>query len=442
MVITRFSPSPTGYIHVGNVRTAIVNYLFTKKNHGKMILRFDDTDLKRTKNEYSDAIIEDLKWLGLEWDAFYKQSDKLDYYQKVRDKLLEDGYIYPCFETEDELGLKRKIQLQRGVPPIYDRAALNLNKAEIAQKIANGEQPYYRFKLDDKEVSWQDGIKGKISFKERAFSDPVIYRADGSPTYSFCSVIDDIDFKITDVIRGEDHISNTAVQIQIFRALTNNLPNFHHLSLLKTKDSEISKRDGGFDIRSLRAKGIDANTIMSLLARIGTSDNIEAYKNYSGLVDSFAMKKFSQSAIIYNEADLFNLNRKLVVQKNFHEIKDILLDLKIAIDEKFWLLIRENIKDYNEIKDWQEIFRGDFVSELSNEDRDFLQIAAKLLPKDLTLEEFKIWIKKISDQTGRKGKILYHPLRIALTGQESGPELSKIIPLLGYDIVKKRLNGE
>lgn len=441
MVITRFSPSPTGYIHVGNVRTVIVNYLFTQKHQGKMILRMDDTDPKRSKSEFTEAIIQDLKWLSLDWDEFYKQSDKLAYYAEVRDKLLAEGFIYPCFETEAELGLKRKTQLQRGVPPIYDRAALKLSEEQIKSRISAGEQPYYRFKLDDKEVTWTDGIKGKISFKERAFSDPVIYRADGSPTYSFCSVIDDIDYKVTDIIRGEDHISNTAVQIQIFRALTNKLPNFHHLALLKTKDSEISKRDGGFDIRTLRNKGIDAAAIISLLARIGTSENIEPFTNYENLITSFAMSKFSQSAIIYNEKDLYNLNHKIIAKRSFAEVKTILQDLNIEVNEDLWLSIRENINDYIEVKAWQEILQGNFSVKLSEEDQVFLKIAADLLPQTLNIAEFKIWVKKISEQTGRRGKSLYHPIRLALTGQDSGPELSKIINLLGYKIVKERLNG-
>ncbi|MBT4879063.1 MAG: glutamate--tRNA ligase [Alphaproteobacteria bacterium] len=441
MIITRFSPSPTGYIHVGNVRTAIVNYLFTKKHNGKMILRMDDTDPKRSKAEYTDAIIADLKWLGLNWDEFYKQSDKLTYYTKVRDKLIKDGFIYPCFETEEELGLKRKTQLQRGVPPIYDREALNLSKSEIEQKISNGEKPYFRFKLDDKKISWHDGVKGEISFKERAFSDPVVFRADNSPTYTFCSVIDDIELNITDIIRGEDHISNTAVQIQIFRSLTDKLPNFHHLSLLKTKETEISKRDGGFDVRSLKNQGVDAAAITSLLARIGTSDNVEALTDYKDLIAEFDISKFSQSAIIYNEKDLVNLNRKILAKRNFSEVKNILTDLNIDISENFWLSIRENINDYSEIEVWQKIFQSNFNTEIIAADKEFLSLAANFLPEDLNVDEFKLWIKRLSKQTGRKGKELYHPIRTAITGQDSGPELSKIIPLLGYEEVKKRLNG-
>ena len=441
MIITRFSPSPTGYIHVGNVRTAIVNYLFTKKHNGKMILRMDDTDPKRSKAEYTDAIIADLKWLGLNWDEFYKQSDKLTYYTKVRDKLIKDGFIYPCFETEEELGLKRKTQLQRGVPPIYDREALNLSKSEIEQKISNGEKTYFRFKLDDKKISWHDGVKGEISFKERAFSDPVVFRADNSPTYTFCSVIDDIELNITDIIRGEDHISNTAVQIQIFRSLTDKLPNFHHLSLLKTKETEISKRDGGFDVRSLKNQGVDAAAITSLLARIGTSDNVEALTDYKDLIAEFDISKFSQSAIIYNEKDLVNLNRKILAKRNFSEVKNILTDLNIDISENFWLSIRENINDYSEIEVWQKIFQSNFNTEIIAADKEFLSLAANFLPEDLNVDEFKLWIKRLSKQTGRKGKELYHPIRTAITGQDSGPELSKIIPLLGYEEVKKRLNG-
>jgi len=441
MAITRFSPSPTGYIHVGNIRTALVNYLFTQKIGGKLILRMDDTDPKRSKQEYTDAIVNDIKWLGIEWDEFYKQSDKLDYYNEVKEKLVKDGYVYPCFETEEELGLKRKTQLQRGVPPIYDRTSLNLTEEEKQAKLDAGIVPHFRFKLDDDEVTWEDGVRGNVSFKKRAFSDPVVFRADGSPTYTFCSVIDDIDLEITDIIRGEDHISNTAVQIQIFRSLTDKLPNFHHLSLLKTKEGEISKREGGFDVRALRRNGIDPAAITSLLARLGTSDNVEAYTGYQELIEAFAMSKFSHSAIIYDEKDLLNLNRKIIAHRDFAEAKTHLEALNINIDESFWLSVRENVNTYLDVADWDEIFHKEFHADIDAADRDFLKQAAEILPDDISNDNFKDWIKEITNKTGRKGRDLYHPLRVALTGKESGPELSKIVPLLGVEQVKERLNG-
>ena len=440
MTITRFSPSPTGQLHVGNIRTALINYLFTKKINGKFLLRIDDTDLKRSKSAYSEQIITDLQWSNINWDDSFKQSNRLDYYALQKEKLLKEGKIYVCFESEEELNIKRKIQLAQNLPPIYDRAALKLSEDEISQKIANGEKPYYRFLLDSDEVSWHDGIRGNITFKANAFSDPVVVRADNSPTYTFCSVLDDIEYKITDIIRGEDHISNTAVQIKMFRALGAAIPNFHHLSLLKTKSGEMSKRLGGFDIKSLRDKGIDAMSINSLLAKLGTSDNVIACNEIDALIENFSIDKFSSGAINYNEKDLLNLNRKIISQKNYNDITEILKALNIGkISQEFWFSIQENVTTYLDIKQWQEIFASDFNANITSSDQEFFVIAAELLPNPVTIDNFKIWIQEIIQKTGRKGKELYHPLRIALTNQENGPELSKIVPLLGYQIVTQRL---
>jgi len=439
MVIVRFSPSPTGNIHVGNVRTALINYLFAKKNNGKFILRMDDTDPKRSDKKFTENIKNDLAWLGVSWDEFYNQSDKLEYYNKIKQDLISKKIIYPCFESEEELNLKRKAQLARGVPPIYDRSSLKLDSAEIEAKIAKGIKPHFRFKLDDNEVSWNDGVRGKIIFKERAFSDPVIFRADGSPTYTFCSVIDDIDHQITDIIRGEDHISNTAVQIQIFRSLTKNLPNFHHLSLLKTKDAEISKRIGGFEISSLRDEGIDPFAINSLLCRLGSSDNVEAYKDFSQLIESFSINKFSKSAVLYNIKDLYKINHKIIAQRELSEVNKITGQAN-DIDQKFWQLIRENLNSYNEIKDWYKIINEKPAIKFSDSDKELLNIAHNLFSEQISLENFKDWIMEISKQSGKKGKDLYHPLRLALTGKDSGPELSKIVATLDFSKVKERLN--
>jgi glutamyl-tRNA synthetase len=439
MVIARFSPSPTGNIHVGNVRTALINYLFVKKNKGKFILRMDDTDPKRSDEKFAANIKADLTWLGVEWHEFYKQSDKLAYYNKIKQELISKKIIYPCFESEEELNLKRKSQLSRGAPPIYDRASLNLNDKEVAQQISNGIDPHYRFKLDEKEISWYDGVRGKIIFKERAFSDPVVFRADGSPTYTFCSVIDDIDYNITDIIRGEDHISNTAVQIQIFRSLTNKLPNFHHLSLLKTKDAEISKRIGGFEISALREEGVDPFAINSLLTRLGTSDNIEACTNFTKLIEDFSIDKFSKSAVLYNVHDLYKLNHKIIAKREFAELKNI-TDKANIINQEFWNLIKENLNSYNEIEEWFKIINNKPKIKFLPEEREVLLHAKSLITEDLIRGNLKEWVNKISKKTGKKGKELYHPIRLALTGKDSGPELSKIIPILGLKNITERLD--
>ncbi len=433
-VITRFSPSPTGDIHIGNVRTALINYLWTKKKEGKFLLRMDDTDPKRSKKEWTENIKEDLLWLSISWDEFYQQSDKLEFYNQKKKELVKIGKIYPCFETEKELSFKRKIQLSQKITPIYDRDSLKLSKEKQEEKIKQGIKPYYRFLLDDNVVSWEDGVKGMIFFKKRAFSDPVVFRADGSPTYTFCSVIDDIDYNITDVIRGEDHISNTAVQIQIFRSLTDKLPNFHHLSLLKTKESGISKRYGGFSVRELREQGIDPMAINSLLSRMGSSLNIDPCSSMQEVEKDFAMKNFSSSAVLYNTKDVFLLNRKILAKKSFFEAKKHFTD---DITEEFWNSIRENIISYNDIKEWYDIFYKEIKTTINPEERAFIKIVADNLPEDIS--DFKLWIKDIIVKTGKKGRELYHPLRIALTGKEQGPELSKIVPLLGRHIILNRL---
>jgi glutamyl-tRNA synthetase len=440
MTITRFSPSPTGYLHLGNVRTALINFLFTQNRKGKLILRMDDTDFTRSKEEYTDGIKEDLTWLGIKWDEFAKQSDNLDRYEEVRKKLESEGKIYPCFESEEELQMQRKIQTSRGIPPIYERGSLNLTKEQIQEKIDQGIKPYYRFLLNDEPTTWKDGVRGEINFTSRSFSDPVVVRTNGAPTYTFCSVIDDIDHKITDIIRGEDHITNTAVQIQIFKSLTKKLPKFYHLSLLKTKTQEMSKRVGGFEIKSLREEGVDPMAINSFLANLGTSNNITAHTKMEDLYNHFSFQKFSHGAVNYMQEDLLNLNHKLLAKRELSQIKPFLDDLKIGeISNDFWDLVKANIDNYKEIPKWQEIFEDDYKITPQESEKDFLKTAADLLPKEITSENFKDWVKEISVKTGKKGKELYHPLRLAITNYDSGPELSKITMLLGSEKVRQRL---
>ena len=267
-IITRFAPSPTGFLHVGNSRTALINWLYARKNHGKFILRIDDTDLTRSTEEYKNAIIRDLKWLGLEWDESFNQNSRLDYYKKAKKILLESGRLYACYETQEELAIKRKLQLSRGLPPIYDRASLKLTKEQIDNYEQSGRKPHYRFLIQDSEIKWQDMVKGVISYQGSNLSDPIIIRADGTMTYMLCSTIDDIDYEISHIIRGEDHVSNTAIQIQMFEAFGAEIPLFGHLSLVKTKDDKISKREGGFEISALRDKeNLEAMAINSFFSK-------------------------------------------------------------------------------------------------------------------------------------------------------------------------------
>lgn len=427
-IITRFAPSPTGYLHVGNIRTALVNWLFTNKMGGQFMLRIDDTDLERSEDRYREAAFEDMKWLGLEWDVSVRQIERIARYEEAKQKLIQDGRLYPCYETQEELEIKRKIALSQGKPPIYDRAALK--NAPIA-----GKKPHWRFLLNHEEIKWHDIIRGDTSFHGRNLSDPILIREDGSMTYILSSVVDDIDFEISHIIRGEDHVTNTAIQIQIFEALGGKSPEFAHLALLKTKESGISKRDGGFDIISLRESGIEAMAITSLLAHLGSSHAIEPYNSLEELVRQFDISAFGRSLANYDEEDLLRLNKKLLHIMPYNSAR---LD---NIDENFWNDVKGNLNKFDEIKDWWRIC-NDAISPIAD-DHDFLMQSAKLLPDgnwdDKTWNE---WVARIKDITGRKGKELFMPIRKALTAQEQGPELHKLLPLIGRDKVIKRLKGE
>ena len=324
--LCRFAPSPTGYLHVGNIRTAIINYLFAIKTGGDFILRFDDTDVERTKDQYAEMILKDMEWLGLKYNKLIKQSNRLDLYKKAKDHLIKTGRLYECYESQAELNLQRKAATASGQPPVYNRASLNLTNEQKKNYQDQGIRPYYRFLLEDKIVTWDDRIKGRIAYEGRHFSDPVLVRENDIPTYTFCSVVDDFDLNITDIIRGEDHITNTAIQIQIFEALKDLypdslIPNFSHLALIKAKDAKISKREGGFDIKSLRQDGFEALTIINLLAQIGTSESIKIYDHIDTLVKDFDFSKFSKSATNYDLGELETINQKLLTITDFEQIQ-------------------------------------------------------------------------------------------------------------------------
>lgn len=441
-IICRFAPSPTGFLHVGNIRAAIINYLFAIKNNGEFLLRFDDTDLKRTKEEYKDAILQDLKWLNINHQSLISQNSRLDIYQKAKEKLILEGKLYECFETDEELKFQRKAQITSGMRPIYDRAALNLTNEQKENYKKQGLKPYYRFLIDDNDVIWQDAVKGEIKFSGRHFSDPVLIRADGSPTYTFCSVIDDIEFGITDIIRGEDHITNTAIQIKIFQAFNAKLPNFAHLALIKANEGKISKRIGGFDIKSLREENIEPMAIINLLSQIGTSNNIAIYNNINDLVDNFDLSKFSKSATKYNLDEVLNLNEKIIQKSDFTYISQRLKDggYNFDITEDFWLKIRNNISNLSEIESWWNICKTNIRYNNDVNDHDFLKESSKLLPQNLNSPDlWQEWILKIKNSSDRKGKDLFMPLRKAITGLEHGPELKYIITLIDREEIIKRL---
>ncbi len=434
----RFAPSPTGFLHVGNVRTALINWLYAHKTGGTFLLRIDDTDKERSEARFEDAIKEDLQWLGLTWDETMRQSDRFARYEEAKQELIANGRLYPCYETADELEVRRKLQVSRGKPPVYDRAALKLTDAEKAAFEAEGRTPHYRFLLNDEDVVWQDLIRGEVKFGGQFASDPVLIRADGVPLFTFSTVVDDHDTGITHVIRGEDHVSNSAVQVQIFEALGYNIPQFAHMALLVMKEGKLSKRSGGGDIRSLREKAVFPLAVNSLLAKMGTSDAIELAEDMASLAEAFDFGKMGRAAANYDEEELLRLNTKLLHDLPLSEVKD---KLEIEIDEDFWQQVRANLHSLAEVKDWWELVHQPITPVI--EDAEYGRIAAECLPEgEWNEQSWQEFTNAVKDKTGRKGKELFMPLRLALTARTDGPELPKVFTLLGREKARKRLLGE
>ncbi len=442
MEITRFAPSPTGFLHVGNLRTAIISWLVAKSTNGKFILRIDDTDIERSKLEYEESIIEDLQWMGLFWDRLEHQSKRFDIYEQAKQKLITAGRLYPCYETPEELELKKKILINRGLPPIYDREALSLSEAQKQKFTAEGRTPHWRFKLQDETITWNDGVRGFIHFEAKNLSDPIFIRNDGSLTYSIASVVDDIDFGITHIVRGEDHISNSAIHIQIFEALGAKFPKFSHVSLLKTKERNLSKRDGGFDVKSLRQQGILPIVILSYLSKLGSADAIHYEESVEKVIQNFALEKFSKSTCTYSPEDLTRLNQSYIHNMEYKEAQIYLADSGLQhITAEFWYSIRGNISNISETALWWKICTQAITPVI--EDIDYTKKISLLLPEgELTSATWSIWINTIKDTTNKKGPALFMPIRLALTGQHDGPELSNILALIGRDKAIQRLNGK
>ncbi|MFM6972134.1 MAG: glutamate--tRNA ligase [Alphaproteobacteria bacterium] len=444
----RFAPSPTGFLHVGNIRIAIINYLFAKKTNGEFLLRFDDTDSSRVEKEYSEMIFTDMNWLGLKYDNFFKESDRLARYEQAKNQLIANGKLYECFETAEELNLQRKSQNASGVSPIYNRASLKLTQEQKNELRNKGLKPHYRFLLNDSLTSWDDKIKGKITYEGRHFSDPILIRQEdesgfGIPTYTFCSVVDDIDYGITDIIRGEDHITNTAIQIQIFEALNAKAPNFAHLALVKASEGKISKREGGFDIKTLRNQGYEAMSIISLLSQIGTSQNINITDNFNDLIANFGFERFSKSSTNYDILELNNINQKLLQIVSFEYIQTRFkeLNLKYNISQELWEMCKSNINFIHEIEGWAEIFNEKFRYKNAENDQEFLHNCLKVLPDETKNDNsWQIWLDEIKKISNRKGKDLFMPIRLALTGKENGPELKFVIKYLDRNEIIQRLS--
>lgn len=438
----RFAPSPTGYLHIGNVRTALVNWLFARKNGGAFLLRSDDTDKERSSSDYEQAIEEDLKWLGLEWDEFARQSDRNDRYEIAKQKLIKDGRLYPCYESQEELEVKRKMQLSRGLPPIYDRAALKLSAAEQAELEAKGVKAHWRLKLVAGDIMWEDIVRGHVKYQAAHLSDPILFREDGVPTYTMSSVVDDAELGISHIIRGEDHVTNTAAQIQLFEAIGAKVPTFAHLALIKTKEGGMSKREGGYDIRSLRKEGIEAMTICSLLARLGTSEPVEACDNLAELAGKFDLAHFGRAPANYDRQELDRLNAKIVAHMDFKVVQPRLIALGLnKVDANFWNVIRQNITVVEDAAEWWRMCKEVITPTIT--DADFAASAAELLPAGQWDENtWQQWVGVVKEKTGRKGKDLFMPLRLALTGREHGPDLKDVLPMIGPEKTRQRLLGK
>ena len=436
--VVRFAPSPTGLLHAGNVRAALFNWLFAKRHGGTFILRLDDTDRARSKPEYEAAIERDLLWLGLDWARRERQSERLPHYDAARDALIAAGRLYPCYETPEELEFRRKRLLAQGRPPVYDRAALKLSAADRARLEGEGRRPHWRFKLTPEEVRWNDLVRGPQHIDEASQSDPVLVRADGSYLYSFTSVVDDAAFGITHVIRGEDHVTNSGAQIQIFRALGAAVPDFAHLPLLvDAAGGGLSKRTGSVSVADLRGRGIEALAVSAMLARLGTADPVEPVTSLDALVATVDFARVGRAAARFSEEELAHLSARTLHILPYVAVRD---RLPPHVDEAFWLAVRGNLATLADATSWAEVVTGPLAPVL--EDVIFLGEAAARLPAEPWSEAtWKEWTQAVSTATERKGRALFHPLRLALTARETGPEMARLLPLIGRAKAAARLKG-
>jgi len=460
-VRVRFAPSPTGRLHLGNARIALINYLFARHAGGAFVLRVDDTDRERSRDEFTDAIRADLEWLGLDWDEEFHQSARLDRYHRAMERLKATFRAYPCYESADELERKRKRQLGQGKPPIYDRAALSLSPEERERLEAEGSKPHWRFMLEPGEVEWNDLVRGPCRYRSAHLSDPVLMREDGVPLYTLTSVVDDIEFGISHVIRGEDHVTNTVPQIDLFRALHAAPPLFAHLPLMVDAQGKgLSKRLESLTLEALRNQGIEAMAINWLLGREGTIDIAEPPQTLSELVDRFitaweaiepardvaamveakALGHLGEGKMRFDPAELDHLNARLLHAMSFARAQPRLQALGLAADEPFWLAVRGNLKRLADVEDWWAVCRAQVTPAV--EDPDYARLAATLLPPEpWGADTWRDWTQAVGRAAGRKGRDLYHPLRLALTGRGDGPELAALLPLIGRARAAARLEG-
>lgn len=436
--IVRFAPSPTGLLHVGNIRAALFNWLFARRHGGTFILRLDDTDRQRSRPEFETAIERDLAWLGLDWARKEKQSDRLAHYDAARDRLIASGRLYPCYETPEELEFRRKRLLAQGRPPVYDRAALRLSDADRTRLEGEGRRPHWRFKLASEEVRWDDLVRGPQHIDEASQSDPVLVRADGTYLYSFTSVVDDIAFGITHVIRGEDHVTNSGAQIQMFGALDAAVPAFGHLPLLvDATGGSLSKRTGALAVADLRERGTEALALCALLARLGTADPVEPATSLEALVATVDFARVGRAAARFSEEELAQLNARTLHILPYETVRARLPE---RLGEAFWLAVRGNLVTLADTAGWADVVRGPIEPKI--EDAGFLTLAAAQLPAEPWDDTtWKAWTSGLA-AAGRKGRALFHPLRLALTARETGPEMARLLPLIGRAKAEARLKGQ
>ncbi len=435
----RFAPSPTGLLHVGNARIALANWLLARRHGGNVLLRLDDTDAERSKPEFAAAIEEDLRWLGLDWDELLRQSDRLARYEAAAERLKAAQRLYPCFETEEELAYKRERRRREGKPPVYDREALKMTPEQYERALANGKKPYWRFLLSPRAIAWRDLVLGQRNVKLTAISDPVLIRADGTPLYTFSSVVDDLETGITHVIRGEDHVTNTGIQIDLYEALGGKAQDlaFGHLPLLTDADGgPLSKRLGSVSLRHLRKDGIEPAALTGYLAALGTSaDPVPGHPR--DLAPHYDLARVSHSTARFDPRQLLALNRKVLHEAPFDAVKDRLPE---GADEAFWNAVRGNLDLLREARSWFDVLRGTIVPPVQEEEGEFLREAEALLPPEPWDDTtWPAWTDALKSATGRKGRALFLPLRLALTGEEHGPDLRTLLPLIGRARALQRL---
>lgn len=439
-VVTRFAPAPTGRLHVGNIRTAIHNWLWAQKHGGRFILRLDDTDKERSSETHVEGIREDLAWLGLAWEEEHRQSLRFDRYEAAFGRLRETGRVYPAYETAQELDLKRKVQLSRGRPPVYDRAALQLSEQERARLESEGLRAHWRFRLDHgSPIEWDDLIRGRQHFDPALLSDPVVRREDGSWLYMLPSSVDDIDMGVTHVLRGEDHVANTALQLQMFEALSATPPAFAHEALLVGSEGKLSKRLGSLGADSLREQGIEPMALVAKLARLGTSLPVEPATDARTLIETFDFATFGRAPARFDLDELAQLNARIVHNLPFETVAARLPE---GLGPDDWAAIRPNLKSVAEAADWWDILHGHVEAKAAEEDRRLIEAAALAAAEiDWSSEPWPQLVDRLKERTAHRGRALFRPLRLALTGRESGPEMAALLPLIGREEALARLTA-